>query len=328
MAAFPPTNIFSNLPLDILDVILRQVEVTDLTSICRTSRLFRVYALDALYRDVSLTSTHSLKACFTIIEDPSIAARVKCFTINSPFNNAGSYYGVIQETLTLLPRLRVLKLLMGDEGSCQWILPTDSQCPFQLHTFLTDFQYTTDVKAFVAGQHHRPFSLVEALVPGRPVREVSTFRDRENIHADRISCLAKSTARIERLQINHMFLRGIGPELLAQTLPSLACLIANCGEPKEPEQLLELPDWVSEFFTGFPHLHCFNLRLNGYLPLHMTEQLYLATLKAEHDLPVQYFAVSAVRDSNAGYVGTRIDNEWTRCSVDEAAWVLAHSSFD
>ncbi|KAJ7708789.1 hypothetical protein B0H17DRAFT_365410 [Mycena rosella] len=346
-----PSDIFSHLPLDTLDIILRHAGGADLASICRVSKLFRAHALDALYRDLSLTSDRSLKACFSIIDDPSVAARVKYFAVHS--NNAGSFYGVIQETLTLLPNLRALELFTGGHGSCEWILPTDpNSCPFQLHTFLTDFQYTPDVGAFVArqrGLQHlkvpwsggasyfgnldflglphlakiaAPFSLVEALVPSRPVREVATFRDRSNIHPDRISCLTKSTAvaGIERLRINLNFLRDIGPDLLARTLPSLSCLVVDC-DPREQD----LIGWVSSFLTGFPRLHCFNLRLDLHLPRYMMGNPYVPPLSGEQDL--QYFTFS-VGGRRLGYAGTRVGNAWTRCPADEAAWLLAHSAFN
>jgi hypothetical protein len=119
---------------------------------------------------------------------------------------------------------------------------------------LTDFQYTSDVGTFIASQHSlkkltvpwsggraytgnleflglryltkifAPFTLVEALVPGRPIREVKTFRDALDIYPDRIRCLAESTVGVERLHLNIAFLLEIGPELLAATLPSLSCL--------------------------------------------------------------------------------------------------------
>ncbi|KAJ7035512.1 hypothetical protein C8F04DRAFT_1097508 [Mycena alexandri] len=246
--------IFSFLPLDLLDVILHYVRRADLTSICRTSKLFRVHALDALYSDMRLADNHSLQACFSILDDPQLAARVKRFAIYSN-NTAGSFYGVIQDTLEVLPGLETLELSMGEGSSCQWLLPTNS-CPFLLHTFLTDFPYTPEVQTFITSQPgirnltvpwasgvnyfgnlgflglrylttiFAPFSLVEALVPGRPIREVITFQDREDIHPDRISCLSKSTSisGIKRLQITAGFLRDIGPELLSKTLPSLSCL--------------------------------------------------------------------------------------------------------
>ncbi|KAJ6581065.1 hypothetical protein B0H19DRAFT_1228567, partial [Mycena capillaripes] len=245
-------SIFSLLPLDTLDIILRHVQLADLASMCRTSKLFRPRALNALYRDLLLTNNRSLNACFSIIDEPAIASRVKSLAIYS--DEAGSFYGVIQEALSVpLPKLRRLELFMGQDTSCQWILPTNP-CLFQLHTFLTDFQYSSDVEAFIAGQHaiknltvpwgsgrdysgnleflglryltkiFAPFTLVEALVPGRPIREVKTFRDDLEIHPDRISCLAQSTCSIERLQLNIGFLREIGPERLAATLPSLSCL--------------------------------------------------------------------------------------------------------
>ncbi|KAJ7132257.1 hypothetical protein C8R44DRAFT_871236 [Mycena epipterygia] len=346
-----PTTILSHLPLDMLDVILRHVETADLASVSRTSRVFSARALDALYRDVLLTNNHSLNFCFSVLDDISLAKakRVKSLAIHSA--DCGSFYGVIQETLAMLPHLRLLELFMGDDASCQWILPID-HCPFQLCTFLTDFQYTSDVGTFIAGQHgirnltvpwsggpnyfgnleflglryltkiFAPFSLVEALVPGRPVREVATFRDRENIRPDRIRCLTQSTSGIKRLQINVEFLHEIGPELLAETLPSLSCLAITCVEPKEPE----LAVWISEFLARIPRLHCFNVRLDLRFGLHAIEYPYMSTLSGKQEL--RYFAVSVIGRRNSGRAWSGVHNQWTLCSEDEIAWVLAHSTFN
>ncbi|KAJ7886033.1 hypothetical protein B0H13DRAFT_901990 [Mycena leptocephala] len=344
-----PPSIFSLLPLDMLDVILRHVRGSDLASVCRTSRLFRTHALTALYRDLLLTDNRSLNACFSIIDDPSLAARVKCLAIHS--DDAGSFYGVIQETLALLPNLQALELFFPT-ASAQWILPISS-CPFQLHTFLTDFQYTSDVGTFIASQHSlkkltvpwsggraytgnleflglryltkifAPFTLVEALVPGRPIREVKTFRDALDIYPDRVRCLAESTVGVERLHLNIAFLLEIGPELLAATLPSLSCLaIIVDDEYKEPEEQLMV--WISSFLARFPPLHCFNVRLDMRLPWQMMEHQYLTALSST-DQELQYFAVSALSRSRSGYAGKRVGKRWTECSSDEAAWVLAHS---
>lgn len=366
--SLPPT-ILSQLPLDMLDVILRHVETADLASVSRTSRVFSARAVDALYRDVLLTNNHSLNFCFSVLDDISLtkAKRVKSLAIHSA--DCGSFYGVIQETLAILPHLRILELFMGDDASCQWILPID-HCPFQLFTFLTDFQYTSDVGTFIAGQHDirnlrvpwsggpnyfgnleflglqhltkifAPFSLVEALVPGRPVREVTTFRDRENIRPDRIRCLTQSTSGIQRLQINVNFLREIGPELLAETLPALSCLGIACVEPKvgsshkqrdertgdHPFQEPELAVWISEFLARFPRLHCFNVRLDLRLGLRAIEYPYMSTLSGKQEL--RYFAVSVIGRRNSGRAWSGVHNQWTLCSEDETAWVLAHSPFN
>ncbi|KAJ7780332.1 hypothetical protein DFH07DRAFT_470055 [Mycena maculata] len=344
-------SIFSNLPLDTLEIVLRHVGPADLTSVCRVSKIFSPRALDALYRDVVLTDSHSLKACFSILDDPRLAARVKCLAIHS-HSGAGSFYGVIQETLTVLTNLRVLELFLGE--GCEWILPVDA-CPFQLHAFSTDFQYTPDVGTFIAGQHvikelkvswaggpnyfgnleflglrclstiRAPFSLVEALVPGRPVEEVATFRDRIDIHPNRINALANSTAisGIQRLQINLHFLHAIGPEFLAQAIPSLTCLVVTCGEPKG----YNLGEWTTSFLASFPSLHCFKAVIEPHL--WHSEYPHLPPPPLSEEQGLQYFSISNFGSMHLrGYVRTRCGKEWAHCSTDERNWLLAHSTFD
>ncbi|KAJ7493308.1 hypothetical protein B0H11DRAFT_956882 [Mycena galericulata] len=344
------SSIFANLPLDTLDIILRHVRAADLASLCRVSRSFNPRALNALYRDVRLTNNRSLKACFRIIDDASLAARVNSFAIHS--SDAGAFYGVIQETLTMLPHLRSLELFVGDAS---WILPVDS-CPFQLHTFLTNLPYSSDIRTFMAGQRRiknltvpwastanyfgnleflglrylttlcAPFSLVEALVPGRPIAEVATFRDCGSIRPHRIRCLGKSTALtgITRLQINLKFLEQIGPELLNITLPSLSCLTV-VGDDPGILRGYDVASWVSWFLTGIHALHCFSLRIEDS-KWQRLEFLDFPFPSGEQDL--QYFVLSVLRQTHTENAYKRVNKKWIRCSSHESAWVLAHSIID
>ncbi|KAJ7626277.1 hypothetical protein DFH06DRAFT_1339417 [Mycena polygramma] len=341
----------SLLPLDLLDDILFHVRIADLASICRASRVFRTQALNALYRDLLLTDSHSLTACFSLLDDPSLAERVQGFSVRC--EDAGSFYGVLEETLAVLPNLRVLELFMGPaDRSCQWILPINS-CPFQLEAFYTDFNFTADVGMFIAKQPaltamsviwgsgrdyagnldflglryltkiFAPFTLIEALVPGRPIREVKTFRDSLEIDPYRIGCLTQSTCRIERLQIDVLFLRAIGPELLAATLPYLSCLTVVVNDDhKAPES--EFMPWVLDFLGRYPPpLHCFNVRLDMRLPWQMIRYHHSSGSRLSVDQELEYFCLYT---SHWGYAAKRVGKMWIEASPDEVTWVETHSA--
>ncbi|KAJ7089792.1 hypothetical protein B0H15DRAFT_949052 [Mycena belliarum] len=349
--AFPPPAIFANLPLDTLDTILAFLPRAALPAVCLVSRVFRVHGQDALYRDLHLDTPRALHACFSILASPArLAPRVRAFTLNS--REAGSVYGALEDALPLLRNLRALSLFAGGDA-CAWVLPHADPAPFALHTFRTDVPFGADVGAFVArqpalrcmrvpwaggaggaggldaealGLRHltrvsAPWSLVAALVPGRPVCEVATFRDRRGTAPEQVRCLAGSTAPkgVERLQINYRFVREIGAALLAETLPALACLAVTFGEEKETD----LPGWIATFLAKAPPLHCFHLRLQPYIALNYHDPAYLAAVDKEQDL--QYLVISKI--GSQGYAATRVDGAWTRCSAHATKGVLAHATF-
>ncbi|KAF8196891.1 hypothetical protein K438DRAFT_1967882 [Mycena galopus ATCC 62051] len=348
----------AHLPLDTLDDILCYVPLADLVSVCGACKTFQPHALNALYRVLRLTNTGSLKACFSLIDNPTLAARVRRLSIRC--EEAGSFLGVIQETLEILCNLQSLEIFMGEASvsSCQWILP--DPCPFQLRSFSTDFHYTSQVGNFITrhsslsnltvpwegGQDDfgkvemryltkicAPFSLVEALVPGRPIREVKILpnidlttvtvdlRNILQIQPRRISCLTKSTATIERLQINMSWLRQIGPQLLAATLPSLSCLTVSVDE-KTTEQDFLADRWAMDFIGAFPPLHCFNVQFERFTLMNFGDMTpFLIALDSEQQL--EFFGVASRLYT---YAAKRVGTRWIPCSAAEAAWVSDHST--
>jgi hypothetical protein len=249
-------------PVDVIEIILGHAHHSDKAVFCRTSKSVYPFAKDALYRHLRLNSRNVLKACFAISGDSYIQNRVKSFIVLG--TEVQMSLGVIQNTLLMLPQLDTLVLSIGYFSS--WILPSTDACPFQLHTFKTGFRYGGDVITFLAGQRqlkhlaiHPPvtfepqtatsrtpsgllknlttiagdLSVIQEVVPGRPIREVTVFpHDWADVKDYKLfDCLARSVAYngIERLSTSRDYLHLVGGKRLASIAPNLTHLAMDAS---------------------------------------------------------------------------------------------------
>lgn len=252
-----------DIPLDVLEVIFVNLLPHDLAMCCRVNRAVSSLAIEALYRHVRPTSRNVLRLCLKLSNEPNLARRVRSFAINE--NSVDMYLGVISDALLKLPRLDTLILNIGPSSS--WILPIGDACPFQLRTFVCTFIYDTHLMSFLSGQRElaaltvaalisprllrsvspqlmpklvsicAPLAVVEALVPGRPVRNVTTLSN-QGRHGPSISCLSDSVspAGVQRLMLNYRYLESVGCEVLAKSAPHLLTLTIDADSIKPDDE--------------------------------------------------------------------------------------------
>ena len=247
-------SIASEIPLDVLEVIFRNLNPQDLSTCCRVNKAIFSLAFEALYRNLHPNRRNLMPLCLKLCNDSNLALLVRSFTICD--NSVEMYYGIIQDILLLLPRLHTLRLFIGQYGS--WVLPRQKPCPFTLQAFASSFFCDQDLVSFLDGQPeikhltisgpynptdaaalraitsrtiphltsiYAPLSVIEVLAPNRPIDFVTTFctsnPDRSIIPS--ISCLSRTTSPlgVQRLILNFVYLRNIGCEQLAQAVPHL-----------------------------------------------------------------------------------------------------------
>ena len=248
------STIASEIPLDVLEVIFRNLNPQDLSTCCRVNKAVFSLAFEALYRNLHPNRRNLMPLCLKLCNDSNLALLVRSFTIYD--NSVEMYFGIIQDTLLLLPRLHTLKLFIGQYGS--WVLPRQKPCPFTLQAFASSFFCDQDMVSFLDGQSevkhltisgpynpsgaaalraltsrtipnltsiYAPLSVVEALAPNRPIDVVTTFctPDPDRSTTPSISCLSRTTSPlgVQRLILNFVYLRNISCEQLAQAVPHL-----------------------------------------------------------------------------------------------------------
>ncbi|KAF8967123.1 hypothetical protein BDZ97DRAFT_567870 [Flammula alnicola] len=283
------SDIPGDIPLDVLEVIFKSLLPHDLAMCCRVNKAVNSLAFDALYRDLRPNRRNVLRLCLKLCNEPNLARRVRSFVIRD--NSVDMYLGIISDALPQLPRLHTLILCIGPSSS--WILPHGESCPFLLHTFVCAFLYDAPLASFLDGQRDlkhftvsgpipprllravspqlvpnlvsicAPLSVVEALVPGRPLRDITTFSN-PGTNAPSISCLSRSASRtgIQRLMLNFSYLQYVGCELLAQATPNLAKLTIDADgvKPDDEEVLDELTEWIEEYLSYAKNLDSLSIR--------------------------------------------------------------------
>jgi hypothetical protein len=260
------STIASEIPLDVLGVIFRNLDPQDLSTCCRVNKAVFSLAFEALYRTLHPTRRNLMQLCLKLCNDSNLALLVRSFTISD--NSVGMYLGIIQDTLLLLPRLHTLNLFIGQYGS--WVLPRQKPCPFALQAFSSSFFCDPDMISFLDGQPgikhltisgpfnqaalraitsrtvphltsiYAPLSVVEVLAPDRPIGVVTTFctSDQDQSTTLSISCLSRSTSPfgVQRLILNFVYLRNIGCEQLAQAVPHLVFFKIDADDVKPDDE--------------------------------------------------------------------------------------------
>ena len=258
------STIASDIPLDVLGVIFRSLNPSDLSTCCRVNKAVFSLAFEALYRNLHPTRRNLMQLCLKLCNDSNLARRVRSFTICD--DSVEMYLGIIQDTLLLLPRLHTLILFIGHWGS--WVLPRQRPCPFTLQTFSCSFFCNEDMVSFLEGQPdvkhltlsgplnpavlrvitsrtvphltsiYAPLSVVEALAPNRPIDFVTTFCTSDQSTTPSISCLSRTTSPfgVQRLMLNFVYLRNIGCEQLAQAASHLVFFTIDADDLKADDE--------------------------------------------------------------------------------------------
>ena len=264
------------LPLDVLQVILTYLSPYELAKCCRVNHAVYSSAFDALYRDLRPTQRNVHRLCLKLSNDPNLACRVRSFVLRNA--NVDMYLGAISDALLCLPRLHTLVLFIGHMSS--WILPPKDACPFQLTHFASGFFWDSTMLSFLAFQHdlkhlalpgttsphllrsispqlvpnlvsiYAPMAIVQALAPGRPIRDVTTFG-----HVgikDSISSLSRTTVPVQRLMLNFGYLQSLEFGDLSESTPNLVNLSIDANNVKpDDEDVRELSTSLSPPFINF-----------------------------------------------------------------------------
>ena len=258
------STIASEIPLDVLGVIFRDLNPQDLSTCCRVNKAVFSLAFEALYRNLYPTRRNLMQLCLKLCNNSNLALLVRSFTLCD--NSVEMFLGIIQDTLLLLPRLHTLGLFIGYYGS--WVLPRQKPCPFTLHAFSSSFFCDADMVSFLDGQPrikhltisgpfnqaalraitprtvphltsiYAPLSVVEVLAPDRPIGVVTTFCTSQSTVNPSISCLSRTTSSfgVQKLILNFVYLRGIGCEQLAQAVPHLVFFTIDADDVKPDEE--------------------------------------------------------------------------------------------
>ena len=224
-----------SIPVEVLRMILDHLGPADLTQTCLLNKICCSCSQDILYRNVC--GAESL--CWTLAQSTDLARRVRSCKINCD----NRFTADALRNMTSLRRLyistRDSKVLEG----CTFKL-VSLDCDFRddegFRKFLNSQPGITDIEIFSPFNDSCPFdetslpnltqittffSWLPHLIPGRPVRELTSLDTWDEENAFDLSVFTLSTAPIQKLDINDTFLYPTIPgPLLAQIFPSLTHL--------------------------------------------------------------------------------------------------------
>jgi hypothetical protein len=220
-----------SIPIDVLQEILEHVRKADLPTLCKVNKIFCSCSQDVLYRNIA----GDIRVIQTLAQSTDLARRVRSFY----------YFGSCPElamALRNMSSLRKLNLRAGDvlDG-----------CTFKLYSFSFSLRHTESIQIFLTSQPTLtnltiwgdreplpPFderclpnltrveansSLLRALIPGRPVREV-TMISSSGIDSTDLSFFTLSTTPIQKLWIHFEMVYPKPVPLLVSIFPSLVYL--------------------------------------------------------------------------------------------------------
>jgi hypothetical protein len=233
-------TIMPSIPIDVLLEILKHVRKADLATLCRVNKICCSYSRDILYRDI----WGEEKVIQTLVRSIDVARRVHSF--GTSWEHTG-----LATALQNMSSLRSLYLENVDDDSvldgCTFKLEKFTcsfTCSESLRNFFISQPNLTDVKFPDDPDHSESPSvsypleetclpnltrvsadppLLRILIPGRPVREVTTL-SLLDIDAIDLSFFTLSTTPIEKLWINLHMLYPKPVSLLVSIFPCLEYL--------------------------------------------------------------------------------------------------------
>jgi F-box-like len=256
----------SNLPVDVLHMILEYVDKADLLTLCRVNKVCCSCSQDILYRNICANSPSRLKVSRTLAQATHLARRVRSFSvvclhlisiIDRPEDLA-----VAMQNMT---SLRNLKLFVHGR---YLIL---NGCTFKLDSFFTDFPCNGYLRKFLNSQptltqvelHDTTddvqaefeatclpnltritaeLPLLQRLIPGRPLSEVNVVWYPE-YYIPPIDFFTLSTAPIQKLAMTSCFIYTIPVEFLSSIFPSLTHL-SICMELEFSPDVVRGPPFI------------------------------------------------------------------------------------
>jgi len=202
----------SAIPIDVLQEILEHVRKADLATLCRVNKTFCSCSQNVLYREIGCGVADVIR---TLAQSTDLARRVRSFeTMHSS-----------PELATALRNMSSLRRLYLDVFGDASVL---DECTFKLDSFTCSFPNSESLQRFLNSQPSitditlfeecKPLPPVDerclpnlteifahpswfsVLIPGRPVREVSTCHS-SNINSTDFSVFTLSTTPIQKLRI-------------------------------------------------------------------------------------------------------------------------------
>jgi hypothetical protein len=245
----------SNLPVDVLQIILEDVDEADLLTLCRVNQVCCYYSQDILYRNIYANSHFRLKVCRTLAQSTHLARRVRSFSVE--YFHLMSTTDPPKDLAMAIQNMSSLRSLMLYVRRRYSIL---DECTFKLDSFITDFPCDEYLRIFLNSQptlthvelcHHTTddvqdefeatclpnltrvtaeLPLLKCLIPGRPLSEIRVVGSpRHNIPS--IDFFALSTAPIRKLTITSRYIYTTPIKFLTSIFPSLTHL-SICMEPE------------------------------------------------------------------------------------------------
>jgi hypothetical protein len=247
----------SNLPVDVLVMILKNLDKADLITMCRVNKVCCSFSQDIFYRNIEIPYRHLFQVCRTLAHSTHLARRVRSFNVFTPGSTMElNQLDNLATALRNMSSLRKLRLELDDKyynvlDGCTFKLETFSfgyRCDENLLKFLNSQPSLTHVimsnpspdelhtildRKFVFDATCLP-NLTRAtahaawlphLIPGRPVSEVnvSGYLDIDRDFFD-WNFFTLSTAPIRELTMDQEFLYDKPAEFLASIFPSLVRL--------------------------------------------------------------------------------------------------------
>ena len=228
----------SEIPVDVLWLILGFVDKADLPTICQLNKIYCACSQDILYRDIIVQNR---RVCQTLAQSTHLARRVRSFSTRDMTQE-------LAKALQNMTSLRSLTLYFGGWGSSSVL----DGCTFKLDTFRCDLSYDESLCNFLDGQPSLMrlefleyntgqsfegrlpgltrvtawFAMLPYLIPGRPVSAVTSIGPPSDRDADLIF-FTLSTAPIEKLTMDLSCLYPKPARLLASVFPSLTHLTVH-----------------------------------------------------------------------------------------------------
>jgi hypothetical protein len=246
----------SNLPVDILPMILKNLDKADLTAMCLVNKVCCSLSQDILYRNIEIYHHTRFQVCRTLAYSTHLARRVRSFRVIFRQSIESNEVDNLATALRNMSSLRILVLYLDDRNPN--IL---DGCTFKLDSFSSNLYCDEYFLKFLNGQpslthvempNFARFKLhtiydrsptfdatflpnltrisaqvawLRCLIPGRPVSEVDVSGyfviDRDYIDWNFFTL---STTPIRKLTTSQHFICSKPAELLASIFPSLVHL--------------------------------------------------------------------------------------------------------
>ncbi|PFH49534.1 hypothetical protein AMATHDRAFT_62997 [Amanita thiersii Skay4041] len=146
-----PTSTRSKLPTELLNLVFRNLDRTDLVTALRANNALYAVAIQILYQDIRLLTPRKYVQCFQVlIRNPSLPPLVRCLWVSwETMNPTHNLYQLLHAVLKQLTALKSLYLDFPRYHSPTWLL---HDCSFSLNKFTTSFDCLPPLAKFLDTQ--------------------------------------------------------------------------------------------------------------------------------------------------------------------------------